>query len=165
MNSPDSYFYIKDIPNSRHSVTPPPFFGKEGKFQSLPVRQAGFTLIEVMVSVAILAFGITAIYEAILTSLNIFGSYTKYLNTQAWINEQIWEAQDRVNHSRIVIVGENKGVIRLNNKDHEWTMQIDPLDMDAGLYALNIRLAWQEGGRTITLSRGAYAVPARVMQE
>ncbi|OGX37013.1 MAG: hypothetical protein A3G91_06230 [Omnitrophica WOR_2 bacterium RIFCSPLOWO2_12_FULL_50_9] len=126
---------------------------------------AGFTLIEVMVSVAILAFGIVVIYEAMLTSLNIFGSYASYLNAQSWIDEQIWEAQDRVNHSRIVTTRENKGALRLNNKDSEWTMQIDPLDMEAGLYALNIRLAWQEGERTITLSRGAYAVPARVLRE
>src|SRR3989338_1173324 len=130
-----------------------------------PTMSAGFTLIEGLVSVAILAFVIVVIYEAMLTSLNIFGSYASYLNAQSWIDEQIWEAQDRVNHSRIVTTRENKGALRLNNKDSEWTMQIDPLDMEAGLYALNIRLAWQEGERTITLSRGAYAVPARVLRE
>lgn len=122
---------------------------------------AGFTFLELMVSVAILAFGIVAIYEALLTSLNVFASYSYYLDTRLWLNEEAWNVQDRVNHSDIVVTGENHGQVYRHDKKFDWMMTLEPLDVEEGLYALEARLSWAEGPRTITLSRGGYVIPAR----
>lgn len=122
---------------------------------------AGFTFLELMVSVAVLAFGIVAIYEALLTSLNVFGSYSHYLNTRLWLSEEVWNVQDRVNHSDIVVTGDNHGQLYRHGKKFDWMTTLDPLDVEEGLYAMETRLSWEEGPRTVTLSRGGYVIPAR----
>jgi prepilin-type N-terminal cleavage/methylation domain-containing protein len=124
-------------------------------------RNKGFTLIEIMVSVAILAFGIVVVYEALLISLDVFGSYSNHVNTQGWINEKVWEIQDRVNHSKILIAGDDHGEIRPQNKRFAWVSTITPIDANEGLYAVDVRLIWKEGGREAVISRSGYVVPAR----
>jgi len=55
-------------------------------------KKRGFTLVEVVMTGAILSFGIVSIYEAFFISLDTYGYYTSYLNTQDWISEKSGQA-------------------------------------------------------------------------
>lgn len=128
-------------------------------------RVCGFTLIEVMVGVAILSFGIVVIFETFFVSLNTYSSYSNYLKTQNWLDEKIWDMQDRLNHSSLITMNTDSGQVHVNNKDLPWNMVAEVVDWDESLIEVDVNLSWQEGGRTVTSSRHAYAVPARVVIE
>lgn len=128
-------------------------------------KDGGFTLIEVMAAVAVLSFGIVVIFETFFLSLNTYSSYSNYLKTQNWLDEKIWDMQDRLNHSSLSTMNTDSGQIRVNNKDIAWNMNVGVVDWDESLIEVHVNLSWQEGGRTVTSARHAYAVPARVVTE
>ena len=128
-------------------------------------RKRGFTLVEVMVGLAVLSFGIVVIFETFFLSLNTYSSYSNYLKTQNWLNEKIWDMQDRLNHSALITMNTDSGPISVNNKELTWNMNVGVVDWDESLIEVNVNLSWQEGGRTVTSARHAYAVPARVVLE
>ena len=55
----------------------------------------GFTFFEIMVTVAILSFGIVMVFQAFLTSLNAFSYYMTHLQVQCLADEKIWEVSDK----------------------------------------------------------------------
>lgn len=116
----------------------------------------GFTLIEIMVTVAILSFGIVAIYEAFFISVDTYGYYTRYLNTQDWINEKISEQEYVLMETQALAPGQTAGQLTRQHKTFDWTMQVALIEEDQGLYAVEVRLFWQEGRRTVDISRTAY---------
>ncbi len=122
-------------------------------------------MIEVMVGLAVLSFGIVVIFETFFLSLNTYTSYLNYLKTQNWLNEKIWDMQDRLNHSALITMSTDSGQVQVNNKDLPWSMSVGVVDWDESLIEMNINLSWQEGGRTVTSARHAYAVPARIVIE
>lgn len=128
-------------------------------------RARGFTLIEVMVGVAVLSFGIVVIFETFFLSLNTYSSYSNYLKTQNWLDEKIWDMQDRLNHSSLITMNTDSGQVHVNNRDLSWNMSVGVVDWDESLIEVNVNLSWQEDGRTVTSARHAYAVPARVVIE
>lgn len=122
----------------------------------------GFTLMEIMVTVAILSFGIVAIYEAFFISIDTYGYYTRYLNTQDWINEKISEMELVLMESQALEPGQTAGQMTRDYKTFDWTMQVALIEEDQGLYAVAVRLFWQEGSRTVDISRTAYLMPPQL---
>ncbi len=119
-------------------------------------KSTGFTLVELIVTVAILSFGIVAIYEALFVSVDAFGYYTNYLNTQDWISEKISETEDGLTQSQTLEIGQTSGQITRNYKTFDWIMIVDQKSEEQGLYQVNVTLSWREGSKTIKTSRTAY---------
>ncbi|MFC1645931.1 prepilin-type N-terminal cleavage/methylation domain-containing protein [Candidatus Omnitrophota bacterium] len=124
----------------------------------------GFTLIEIMVTVVILSFGILAIYESLFISLDAFNYYSNYLNAQRWANEKVWELQNQLLLSEPLTADDNRGAFTINNKNFNWSVSIKPIDMKYGLYKLDVSLFWQEGSRERFVYRGAFAT-TQITQE
>ena len=127
-------------------------------------RSKGFTLIEVMVTVAILAFGIVTIYEALFISMDAFGFYTNYLNTQDWGNEKIVEVQGQLTQMQILEPGEVSGQIVRDHKTFDWSMTISPVNEELGLYKIDLTLSWKQGSKTVSSSRAAYLLPPQLKE-
>lgn len=125
----------------------------------------GFTLVEVMVTAAILAFGIVVIYDALLISLNVFSSYAHYLNAQNWMNEHIWQTKDLIGRQGDIMADEMAGQMISENKPLAWHMAVNSLDAQQGLYQLDLTLSWQEAGRQVSIVRSAYALPYSFNEE
>ncbi len=121
-----------------------------------PGSGAGFTLFEIMVSVAILSIGLVVILEALLVCLNIFGYSLNYLNAQCWMNEKMWRMEDYLARTEGEEAGVTTGKFRSGNKKIAWTMSITPI-IEGSLYELSLVCSWKEGSRSITVSRIAYA--------
>jgi len=133
---------------------------KRYKRKALPAR--GFTLIELIVTVAILSFGIITIYEALFVSVDAFGYYTHYLDTQDWINEKISEVEDNLIQSQALETGQTSGQITRNYKMFDWTVMIDQKNETQGLYQVRVTISWKEGGRRVQTSRTAYLLPPQL---
>ena len=123
------------------------------------LRKKGFTLIELMMTTAILSFGIVAIYEALFVSIDTYGYYTRYLDTQTWVNERIWEIQSELMAARTLTEGQTSGQVLRGNKHFDWTMAVKQIDTDQQLYQVDLTLSWQEGDRKIRTVRTAYLIP------
>ena len=109
-----------------------------------------------IMTVAILAFGIVAIYEALFVSMDTHGYYTHYLSTQDWISEKIWDVQSELTSSGILNEEQTSGQIVREHKTYDWFMEISPLDEAQGLYLVNVKLSWREGDKTVNTEREAY---------
>ena len=126
-----------------------------------PYAVAGFTLVEVMVSVSILALGSSLIYEAFFTNLDLCNYYEDYLSITPWINEKIWQAQNSL--SRAVSPGpiETDGVFINGNRKFVWDLSyvaLDEIKEDYKLYKIDLSVNWRVGKRPFALSRSAYAL-------
>lgn len=119
----------------------------------------GFTLIEVIVTVAILSLGVVLIFEAFFISLDSFNYYSNYLNVASWADEQIWETQKNLNYfGSEEPYAEQGGSINRNNRDFRWDLAYSLISSEPDLYEINLELNWQEGRRAAKLSRTAYAI-------
>lgn len=121
-----------------------------------------FTLVELIVTVAILSFGIVSIYEAFFVSVDVFGYYTNYLNTQDWVNEKISETESSLMQSQTLKIGQTSGQITRDHKTFDWVMTVDQKNEEQGLYRVNVTLSWREGGKTAKTSRTAYLLPPQL---
>lgn len=111
-----------------------------------------------MVAVAVLAFGIVSIYEALFVSLDAFSYYSNYLETQTWANERLWEVQDKIMRRDIPRDEELAGEFSANNNRFQWEMVTVPIIEDRGLYDISLVLSWREGPRTIRVARHTHAL-------
>ena len=118
----------------------------------------GFTLIEVMVTTAILALGIVLIYESFFISLDSFELCSNYLNIAPWMDEKIWQAQDILNRSGNLDEVETQGEFQNKGKNFTWNLSSNLIDKDQGLYEIDLGVFWKEGKRQIRLSRNTYAL-------
>ncbi len=121
----------------------------------------GFTLVEVMVAVSILALGTALIYEAFFTSLDLFNYYEDYLNIAPWANEKIWQVQNSL--GRFVSPGpiETGGSLFRRNRKFSWDLSyalLDELNEECKLYRIDLAVNWRVGKRSFSLSRDAYVL-------
>jgi prepilin-type N-terminal cleavage/methylation domain-containing protein len=122
----------------------------------------GFTLMEIMVTVAVLSFGIVSIYEAFFISVDTYGYYTRYLNVRDWVDGKITELELALLESQVLEQGRTAGQITRGHKTFDWTVQVTLIGEDQGLYAVDVRIFWREGVRTVDISRTAYLMPPQL---
>jgi prepilin-type N-terminal cleavage/methylation domain-containing protein len=115
----------------------------------------GFTLLEVMVTTAILALGAVLLYEAFFLSLDVNNYCVNYLALSSLASEKIWEAQDAVSHLGSDAILETSGEIGLAAKKITWDLSYS--GGEEGLYPINLVISWNEGAHAFKLIRNAYA--------
>jgi len=120
-------------------------------------NRRSFTLIEVMVTTAILSLGTVLIYEAFFISLNSFNYCSNYLNIVSLADEKIWQAQDNLSRLGPQAQVETKGVFINRNKNFAWNLSYNLIEVTQGLYRIDLILSWQQGPRKVKLLRTAYA--------
>lgn len=119
-------------------------------------NQRGFTLIEVLLTGAILAFGIVSIYESLFISVDAHGYYAHYLSAHEWVNEKIWDVQsDLIDKGGLDDVQSSGSFVR-DHKQYDWTMMISLMDEQQKLYRVHVVLSWKEGPKRVHTDRDTY---------
>ncbi len=110
----------------------------------------GFTLIEVMVATVVLVVGVVLIFEAFLLSLDALAVFNNRLNAQWFLNEKIWQIQNRLDEPAMAFLTmQDNGEVLLGTEEYTWESAMQIMDPRQELYSLNLSLNWQQGNKKI----------------
>ncbi len=124
----------------------------------------GFTLVEVMVATAILAFGLVMVFQSFLVSTDTYNYYLNCLKVQLWLDEKIWRLQDDFRQYEFFSPMPTSGEFIIGNKKFNWDLNYGSI-VPEEVYKIDLRVSWQQGSRTVNLLRVAYVsnfVPKQV---
>lgn len=117
---------------------------------------SGFTLLELLVTVAIVALGMVLIYEALFMSLDTLALASERFQAVEWSNDKMWEAQDRLNQYGFLTQEADGGEILVNQKALHWTSRVRPLTET--LYQVDLRMTWKTGSRDMVFRRASWHI-------
>jgi prepilin-type N-terminal cleavage/methylation domain-containing protein len=118
----------------------------------------GFTLLEVMITAAVLALGATLIYQSFFIAVDSFSYYSTLLKITPFMDEKIWQAQNDLKYSGSKAFIPTGGQLEIDNKSMDWGLTYNSLDQTDNLYQVDLELSWPQGSRKVRLSRSAYAL-------
>ena len=121
-------------------------------------QRKGFSLIELMITVVVLAFGIVMIYEGYLISLRGFDYSKNFLNAQMWIDEKMWDVKDKVSQGNLLTLSDVAGVFSSHNRRFTWRLshRILAQTNTTKLFEVGLRVFWKEGANTADTRRATY---------
>lgn len=125
---------------------------------SLIMFKAGFTLIEVMATTAVLSLGIVAVYEAFFIAADSYNYCANYLDISTWMEEKLWQVSHSLSDSGGLAGIATEGVLKNRGKDFHWEVSQEMIYQPPDLYHISLKVDWQEGKRKVNLRRDAYAL-------
>ncbi len=123
----------------------------------LPPFRRGFTLIEVMVATAVLAFGSVLIYQSLFMVLNAYDSYARYVVVEPWMHEKIFEIQESIRRTGSPSTS-GSGDITLRTQRFLWRASVEPAAGLDGLFRVDLEVSSTGRQRMTTFTRSAYAL-------
>ena len=117
-------------------------------------NKAGFTFIEVMVAVSILALGTVVICQANLTALNAYSRYTHRLGIRDWAETKLWEAKEKIMDSDFPEGGKSSGEFKEKTKSVLWVLDVEPYQTPEvkDFYSVDLKLTWEENNSPLNFS-------------
>ena len=116
-------------------------------------RKAGFSLIELMLTMVFVALGSMMIQGTMLRAADIYGRYTNTLKVMVWADEQAQLARQ----SMLMDESESSknGTLEAPNKQFSWNQRLEGLG-SPNLYQLSLNVSWTESGKPFTFERSQY---------
>jgi prepilin-type N-terminal cleavage/methylation domain-containing protein len=120
-------------------------------------NKRAFTLLEVMVTTAVLSLGTVLIHESFFITLDSYDYCSNYFNVAPWMDEKIWQVRDNIIRLGSSSQIETSGTFTIKNKDFSWNLSHSLVEGAQDLHKLDLVVFWKEGQRKVKLSRTAYA--------
>ena len=114
-------------------------------------RSRGFTLIEIMISVAILSFGLILILQGFTHSLNILRISENNLQATLLAEEKMAQLQIDAKNSEYGFLTDFNGESQIDNIEFRWQTSITPDEEHEDLNELLTIVSWKEGKRKGTV--------------
>lgn len=124
-------------------------------------REGGFTLVEVLISVAILACGIMAVSRVLLSLVGALNYAEGRMDANRLISNKIWELKDQARRTKKWVKMRDAGKLYGGVKVYDYEVSSQALDPGNYLYQVQVRLGWQASGRKHVLDRFTYLVLPR----
>lgn len=131
-------------------------------------QDRGFSFFEVMVTTAILSFGLVMIYKAFFISLGFNDHLAHRLSAITLLDNKIYELQRLYEEKHLVPLNKSSQVksVMINNKrvDFEYDIDFKPIAGLEDMYRADITLSWAENNRDIRLSRSVYISDPKIAE-
>ena len=122
------------------------------------IGNKGFTLLEVVITTAVLSLGAALIYQTFFVTLDTYNYSSNLLNTIPWMDNKVWQAQDAIARSGDKANLDTAGELDSAGKKIIWNLSVNSIGDGGSLYKVNLQVYWRQGQRNIQLSRSAYAI-------
>jgi Tfp pilus assembly protein PilE len=123
-------------------------------------RRCGLSFIEVMVTVCILAFGLSAIYQAFFVSLDYLNHATYRTYALNFLNNKVALIQQHYQLTNTLDVrqGDHLAEIFIKGRKFRFNSEIVSTSLPSmpGLRQLDIKVLWQERKRLKQITRSVY---------
>jgi len=114
----------------------------------------GFTLIEALLTVSLLALATVYIVQANLLSSAVYGRYANRLEVQNWAAQKIWEIKESILAADPPDVSPAQGTIEGKTRSYQWRSAIEEQkEKLTELYLVRLEVLWREGGQDNRLDR------------
>ena len=112
---------------------------------------SGFVLMEVLVSVAILAVGITLLLQSIVSSLDANRMTQEYTRAIFLAESKMWEFESEYAFEEDVATGTSYGYFDPPFQAFEWKSDIEE-DEETVEYTIKVSVVWQHRGKDLEYS-------------
>lgn len=124
--------------------------------------KSGFTFVEVMVAMVILAAGIVAVYRSFFLCVD----YLNNISSRWWASELIEEKiseismQLKKDTKTAIDLDSPPRIITINNRPirFQYAIQLIPFNDLDGINRLDVSLDWNDGRRSMHLNRSVYLI-------
>ena len=116
---------------------------------------AGFSLIELMLTVCFVMLGSLLIQGSFMRSADMYGRYTHTLQALTRVDQAMAAAKEQLVYSEGA-TGNHSGNWQLGEKSCEWSEEVVS-EGGPGLYSIRLQAHWTEGGKPLELKSELYA--------
>ena len=121
-------------------------------------NRSGFTLIEVMVTVAVLSLGTLLIHQGLLRSADALGHFNNLLAAQEWAEAKLWDTRESLLYSSAGAPAvPASGSFTESGKEFECSISTKPQSDADNLYGIQIQVSWQEGHKPVSYQASTFA--------
>jgi prepilin-type N-terminal cleavage/methylation domain-containing protein len=117
----------------------------------------GFTLIEVVLSIVVLAVGLVFVQRTLLGSFTALNTIEHWSQAEQILDEKIWDVKRRVREQGRTVQRESQNEMFLGNeKVYRGNMDIHWMDPQGRLIKVNAQIAWGRTGMSHIIKRTIY---------
>lgn len=111
-------------------------------------NKRGFTLVEIMISIAILSIGLILVLQGFSYALNILRISQDNLETSLLAQEKMAELEINSKQSKGMFLKDISGDSQSDNIEFRWQIRLTPDTEYEDLYAVMTTVNWKEGRRS-----------------
>jgi len=123
---------------------------------SLIGEKRGFTLIEIMVTLAVLSLGIVAVYQSLFVLLDVLAYSSDRLKAQYLVGNKICEREYNIEGASETQKSTLGRGLFARQKGLKWQIDYLAVDDREDLGELTVSLSWRDRGRLTSLTRTTY---------
>jgi len=115
----------------------------------------GFSLVEILLCVVVLAAGIVIVYQPLLSSFQTLRYLDHRLEADRYIESRIWETQNDVFARQSVPADRQEQIAFTDGRSVKYAMEVKPIWTDK-LFLGRFGMKWLQAGREKSIVREAY---------
>ena len=125
-------------------------------------REHAFTLIELLISVVVLGFGLAVVIRSFSSSISGLNASQNYVEALKFAKQKLTEFKIKAyEYGGLFEFGTESGIEKLGTRDFEWSAEVKELgndleDLPEKLVAVCIRLDWKEANVVKDISLATY---------
>lgn len=135
-----------------------------GSESGMTRSRAGFTLIEVMLAVCVLALGTVMVQQGFLRCAGLFREASHRLAAESWINSKLAETREKVVYAEMPDLEAESGVFIWSGRSFDWRVSIDSEPAGKDLYRMTVSAQWLQSGRPASISKESYVTLRSAIQ-
>ncbi|HPW77348.1 MAG: hypothetical protein BWY44_01240 [Candidatus Omnitrophica bacterium ADurb.Bin292] len=130
---------------------------KSGSIRVCGLGKKGFTLVEVVLSIVVLAVGLVFVQRTLLRSFTALNVIKHWSQAEQILDEKIWDVKRRVREQGSTIQRESLNETFLGNERvYRGNMDIHWMDPQGRLIKVDAQIAWGRAGMSHSIKRTIY---------